>query len=104
MSCDASGSGRLRHGGARDSLLGFSAVNGLGESFRGGAAVVKNVTGFDLPKLVCGAYGTLCLLTELTFRVYPPVDDGRAGQVAAARFPAAMAARRVAIWVCRVAS
>jgi glycolate oxidase FAD binding subunit len=70
-SCDASGSGRLRHGGARDSLLGFQAVNGLGESFRGGGKVVKNVTGFDLPKLVCGAYGTLCVLTEMTFRVYP---------------------------------
>jgi glycolate oxidase FAD binding subunit len=70
-SCDASGSGRLRHGGARDSLLGFQGVNGLGESFRGGAKVVKNVTGFDLPKLVCGAYGTLCVLTEMTFRVYP---------------------------------
>jgi glycolate oxidase FAD binding subunit len=70
-SCDASGSGRLRHGAARDSLLGFHGVNGLGESFRGGAKVVKNVTGFDLPKLVCGAYGTLCVLTELTFRVYP---------------------------------
>ena len=70
-SCDASGSGRLRHGGARDSLLGFQAINGLGESFRGGGKVVKNVTGFDLPKLVCGAYGTLCVLTEMTFRVYP---------------------------------
>jgi glycolate oxidase FAD binding subunit len=70
-SSDASGSGKLRHGGARDSLLGFRAVNGLGESFRGGAKVVKNVTGFDLPKLVCGAYGTLGVLTEMTFRVYP---------------------------------
>ncbi|MEO8301424.1 MAG: FAD-binding protein [Rhizomicrobium sp.] len=70
-SCDASGSGKLRHGGARDSLLGFRAVNGLGESFRGGAKVVKNVTGFDLPKLVCGAYGTLGVLTEMTFRVFP---------------------------------
>ena len=70
-SCDASGSGRLRHGGARDSLLGFQGVNGLGETFRGGSKVVKNVTGFDLPKLVCGAYGSLCVLTELTFRVYP---------------------------------
>jgi glycolate oxidase FAD binding subunit len=70
-SADASGSGRLRYGGARDSLLGFRAVNGLGASFRSGAKVVKNVTGFDLPKLVCGAFGTLCVLTELTFRVYP---------------------------------
>jgi glycolate oxidase FAD binding subunit len=70
-SCDASGAGRLRHGAARDSLLGFQAVNGLGETFRGGSKVVKNVTGFDLPKLICGAYGTLSVLTELTFRVYP---------------------------------
>jgi glycolate oxidase FAD binding subunit len=70
-SCDASGSGKLRHGGPRDSLLGFQAVNGLGEAFRGGAKVVKNVTGFDLPKLMCGAYGTLSVLTEMTFRVYP---------------------------------
>ena len=70
-SADASGSGRLRHGAARDSLLGFRAVNGFGEAFRGGAKVVKNVTGFDLPKLVCGAFGTLMVLSELTFRVYP---------------------------------
>ena len=71
MSADASGSGKLRHGPARDSLLGFHGVNGLGEAFRGGSRVVKNVTGFDLPKLVCGAFGTLAVLTEVTFRVYP---------------------------------
>jgi len=71
MSCDASGSGRLRHGPARDSLLGFHGVNGQGAFFRAGSKVVKNVTGFDLPKLVCGAFGTLCVLTEVTFRVYP---------------------------------
>jgi glycolate oxidase FAD binding subunit len=71
LSCDASGSGRLRHGPARDSLLGFHGVNGQGAFFRAGSKVVKNVTGFDLPKLVCGAFGTLCVLTEVTFRVYP---------------------------------
>ena len=71
VSADASGPGRLRHGAARDSLLGFRAVNGMGEAFRGGAKVVKNVTGFDLPKLACGAFGTLMVLSELTFRVYP---------------------------------
>ncbi len=71
VSCDASGSGRLRHGPARDSLLGFQGVNGLGQSFRAGGKVVKNVTGFDLPKLVCGAHGTLTVLTEMTFRVFP---------------------------------
>ncbi|HWY62113.1 MAG TPA: FAD-binding protein [Rhizomicrobium sp.] len=71
VSADASGPGRLRHGPPRDSLLGFRAVNGFGEAFRGGAKVVKNVTGFDLPKLVCGAFGTLMVLSEMTFRVYP---------------------------------
>jgi glycolate oxidase FAD binding subunit len=68
---DAFGPGRLLRGPARDSLLAFRGVNGLGEAFRGGAKVVKNVTGFDLPKLMCGAFGTLGVLTELTFRVYP---------------------------------
>ena len=71
MSSDASGSGRLRHGPARDSLLAFRAINGFGDAYRGGAKVVKNVTGFDLPKLVCGAFGTLGVLSEVTFRVYP---------------------------------
>ncbi|HTQ14458.1 MAG TPA: FAD-binding protein [Rhizomicrobium sp.] len=73
-SADASGSGKLRHGGARDSLLAFRAVNGLGEAFRGGAKVVKNVTGFDLPKLMCASMGTLGPLTELTLRVFPRPD------------------------------
>lgn len=68
---DAFGPGRLLRGPARDSLLAFRGINGLGEAFRGGAKVVKNVTGFDIPKLMCGAFGTLGVLTELTFRVYP---------------------------------
>jgi glycolate oxidase FAD binding subunit len=55
----------------RDQLLGFRAVNGLGDVFKAGGKVVKNVTGFDIPKLVCGAFGTLCVLTEVTLRVYP---------------------------------
>jgi len=71
VSVDAFGPGRLLRGPARDSLLAYRGVNGLGESIRGGAKVVKNVTGFDLPKLMCGAFGTLSVLTELTFRVYP---------------------------------
>lgn len=71
VSADAAGPARLRYGAARDQLLGFRAVNGFGEAFKAGGGVVKNVTGFDLPKLVCGAFGTLCVLTELTLRVYP---------------------------------
>jgi len=71
VSVDAFGPGRLLRGPARDSLLAYRGVNGMGETIRGGAKVVKNVTGFDLPKLMCGAFGTLSVLTELTFRVYP---------------------------------
>ncbi len=59
VSADAFGPGRLRHGGARDSLLGFRGVNGMGEPFRAGAKVVKNVTGFDLPSW-CAARSAPC--------------------------------------------
>jgi glycolate oxidase FAD binding subunit len=68
---DAAGSARVRYGGSRDQLLGIRAINGFGEAFKAGGRVVKNVTGFDIPKLVCGAFGTLCVLTELTLRVFP---------------------------------
>jgi glycolate oxidase FAD binding subunit len=71
LSADASGSARLRYGAARDHLLGYRAVNGLGEIYKAGGHVVKNVTGFDLPKLVCGAMGTLGPLTEVTLRLVP---------------------------------
>src|SRR3546814_16298151 len=55
----------------RDHLLGFTAVSGRGEIFKAGGKVVKNVTGYDLPKLVCGAFGTLVALTEVTVKVLP---------------------------------
>ena len=71
VACDANGPARLRCGAVRDHLLGFRAVNGFGEAFKGGGKVVKNVTGFDLPKLMCGAMGTLGVLTEVTLRVFP---------------------------------
>jgi glycolate oxidase FAD binding subunit len=71
LSADANGCASLRYGRARDSLLGFRAVNGFGEAYKAGGKVVKNVTGFDLPKLMCGAMGTLGVFTEVTLRVYP---------------------------------
>ncbi len=71
ISADLNGSARIRHGAVRDHLLGIRAVNGFGEAFKAGGKVVKNVTGFDIPKLVCGGFGTLCVLTEVTLRVFP---------------------------------
>lgn len=71
LAADTSGTARVRFGAARDHLLGFRAVNGFGEIYKGGGAVVKNVTGFDLPKLMCGAFGTLGPLSEVTLRLLP---------------------------------
>lgn len=71
LSADCSGSARVRYGAARDHLLGFRSVNGFGEAYKGGGRVVKNVTGFDLPKLMCGAFGTLGPLSEVTLRLVP---------------------------------
>ncbi len=76
LCADTSGSARVRYGAARDHLLGYRAVNGFGEIYKAGGRVVKNVTGFDLPKLVCGAMGTLCALTEVTLRLVPAAPAG----------------------------
>jgi glycolate oxidase FAD binding subunit len=65
------GSRRLTRGGVRDHLLGFTAVSGRGEIFVAGGKVVKNVTGYDLPKLLARSWGRLALMTELTLKVLP---------------------------------
>lgn len=62
---------RLTAGGPRDHCLGVKGVNGYGEAFGAGGRVVKNVTGFDLPKLAAGSFGTLFVATELTLKVLP---------------------------------
>ena len=66
-----SGSLRQRYGGVRDMLLGISFVRSDGQIAKAGGRVVKNVAGYDLMKLFTGSYGTLGILTEVTFRVYP---------------------------------
>lgn len=71
LSCNASGPRRFKSGAARDHFLGVSAVSGRGETFKAGGKVVKNVTGYDLCKLLAGAYGTLAVMTELTLKTLP---------------------------------
>ena len=71
LACNYAGSRRFKAGSVRDHILGFRGVNGKGDIIKSGGTVVKNVTGYDLSKLIAGSFGTLVALTEITLKVLP---------------------------------
>jgi glycolate oxidase FAD binding subunit len=83
IATNAAGPRRHLYGTLRDLLIGVTVVTGDGAVVRGGGKVVKNVAGYDLPKLFIGAFGTLGIVTEATFKLRPLPDAER---LLAARF------------------
>ena len=75
FAANVSGPRRLKSGAARDHLLGLHCVTGHAQEIKTGGRVVKNVTGYDLCKLLSGSYGTLAVLTQVTFKVMPRAED-----------------------------
>jgi glycolate oxidase FAD binding subunit len=77
LAANLAGSRRVSAGAARDHFLGCEAVTGRGERFKAGGRVVKNVTGYDVPKVLAGSWGTLAVLTSVTLRVAPLPETER---------------------------
>ena len=77
LACNLSGPRRIKAGAARDHFLGVHAVSGRGERFKAGGRVVKNVTGYDVCKLLAGSYGTLAVMHEVTIKILPAPERTR---------------------------
>ncbi len=77
VAANTGGSGRFRYGGLRDFILGIYFVDGSGNLVRGGGKVVKNASGFDLPKFMVGSLGRYGILTEVTLKVFPKPAEYR---------------------------
>jgi len=71
IACSLSGPRRPYSGAARDFVLGSKIINGKGEELRFGGEVMKNVAGYDLSRVMVGAYGTLGVLLEVSLKVLP---------------------------------
>jgi glycolate oxidase FAD binding subunit len=75
LAANLSGPRRFKAGAARDHFLGVAAVSGRGEAFKAGGKVVKNVTGYDMCKLLAGSWGTLAVMHEVTVKVLPAPEE-----------------------------
>ncbi len=94
LAANLAGPRRIKSGAARDHFLGVTAVSGRGETFKSGGRVVKNVTGYDLCKLLAGSWGTLAVMTDVTLKTLPRAETE--GSVLLRGLDAAAAVRAMA--------